>query len=69
MFNDSEFLKIVLGVFGIPDIAFDFADPLVLLYAVIFSEQIFVFFSIYHYLVFYKVFRLWCWKETNAIYG
>ncbi len=44
MFKDSEFLKTILNLFGVPEVTFDFADPLVVLYAVIFSEQIFVFF-------------------------
>ena len=44
MFKDNEFLKTVLGLFGVPDIAFDFADPVAVLFAVIFSEQIFIFF-------------------------
>lgn len=42
LFKDNEFLETLLGVFGVPDFAFEFADPVVLLYAVIFSEHLFV---------------------------
>lgn len=42
LFKDNEFLEVLLGVFGIPDFAFEYADPVVLLYAVIFSEHLFV---------------------------
>tara|TARA_R110001592_G_scaffold20926_15_gene84713 strand:- start:1249 stop:1635 length:387 start_codon:yes stop_codon:yes gene_type:complete len=44
MFKDSEFLKVVLGLFGVPEGTYDFADPAVVLLAVIFSEHLFVFF-------------------------
>ncbi len=67
---DDDFIKTVLGVIGIPEMAFDYVDPWAALGMFIFSSRILAFLMavfIWCGVIFIKMFRSNGFKETNSM--